>query len=1055
MAGMKGLDWQPYEIPLTKGVNTAHDKRSLPAAQLATCENAVFDDDGGIQKAPGRIIVSTVLSGAGATATKMADIKALMAYRDELLIVDDNQVYSRAPAAGLSGDAAETSLGVVPRGRYESVRTERETVRAYVTGSGAYTDRAENGGVEVYAWGDGTVYYRVIDQATGAILTDRAQTDVYEDQAIANATAPKVRAVGSFIHVYYVDTTGSPRSLKEIIIDPADIDNTINAGPILLANALVSTGSQYDVDVAASGSIAHIAYRNSSDTYTILHVKEDGFLSFGAKIKARACLGAIAVSVNTNAGKVLVARVDSPDAVDGVRADWLDSSDHDDGSTVNISVEAGIDILHLACTAHDGGETGFVFYDSLDGTSYWKVKRATVTTTAALKMLVRHSKIASRAIVSDDNRALMHVVLATGSQQTQYVLLDCEYAVGEEQQGEETRLPGDEVGLLARLLPGEAVLQTVTVAHLPQIERTATDTYKWAPKSQRLLSVSDARLYNGTMRAEIGLKNFTYTFGDARSYDAVAVGQSLYIPGGFLAQYDGRRVTESGFFVYPEIDNTAMTETVSATTADILTDGASYTYRLYWEWRNDRGEVEQSTFAGEITKTFTGGAPDTYTIVVPTLPYTMKTNVVLAVYRSQPNPQVGDPFNRVSGPASQGTGAETYLENDPNTDTISWQDENFTDATALSNELDYQNTGELDNVACPAPPLALSAGQARVFWVSPEADDTVNYSKLAQPGKLVAHNEALTLPIPHLGGKVIAIAPGEDSVVVLKERGIYLLAGQGPDNLGAGDYGLPQLVNSGIGCDEARSVARIPDGLVFHSDKGWFLLDRGYQLHDIGRAADDFDDRAITGVIVNTAEHRFVVLSSSGDGSYCYDYRVGQWSDWPVLDDVVDGAMSQGLAYYLEPSSLITVETPAAWAQPLTYVPPAETYGGYSTVVDTGWISFDQLIGYTRAKKWQLLGGWHGAQSFDVRVRVAYGYDDTWVDDLTFTIDGTDETAGLPLRLGQRFTRGKLGAVRIRIEDIERSGGSGTWGEALRLTAIGIELGFRRGQYRLPARQTT
>ncbi len=760
------LEWQQFVLPLTQGASTNTDKRSLPAPELAQVDNAIWDKAGGIQKAPGRTTVSTVIGGFGPTPALMDDIKGVMAYRDELLAVWDNVLYSRSDVAGFGGD---TALGFVPRGRYESVRVESKTVREYVTGSGAYTDRAEYGGIAVYVWGSGTCYYRVIDQATGAVLNDRTQTEVYADQEITTATAPRVRAVGTKIHIYYVDTTASPRALKVIVIDPADVDGTIASAASTLVSD-VNVSSHYDVDVNASTSQSHIAYRNNTGggEYEMLQVDSDGSVDTDVPV-ARACVGTLAVSVNSTSGKVLVVR---HSAAATIHADWLSASTHADGISVNVAVDT-VAPLHITCIASSTLEVGTALYDTLRGTSYWRVKHAAVTASATLNVLVRHSKLASRAVLGDDDRILVNVVLSTGSQQTQYVLIDAENVVGDDQTAAlGARTAGDEVGLLARILPGEAYSQTVTNGHLPQLENTSTDVYKWAPKVRHLLSVSEQRLYNGTMRSEVGIRDYTYTFGDVRGYDAVELGKSLYIPGGYLAQYDGRRVYESGFFVYPEIDNTAMSETVSATTPNILTDGASYSYRLYWEWRNDRGEVEQSTFAGTVTKTFTGGAPDTYTIVVPTLPYTSKSNVVLAVYRSQPNPNVGDPFNRVSGPAAQGTGSETYLENDPNADTITWQDENFTDAAALSNELDYQNTGELDNVAMQVPARAISAGQSRLFWIGTADDDTVRYSKLRQPGKLVAFNESLTIDIPPAGGAITALAASEDSLLVFKTHAV-------------------------------------------------------------------------------------------------------------------------------------------------------------------------------------------------------------------------------------------------------------------------------------------
>lgn len=1022
-----GLDYQTIELPLVAGLNQKHDPRSLPTPQLLDLENAVFDKHGGLQKCPGRKDVSLV-SATGPTS--LTDLKALMAYKDELLIVRDNDVFTRAPTAGKDGSQA---LGVVERCRFESVRTEYKPVSPFVA-STLFADRAENAGVILYAWqsGSATITYRVIDEATGAQLNELSLSEPYSDQTIASAIAPKVRAVGAKLHLYYVDTTAAPRTLKVLVIDPADVQTTLTPTALSIATDVKTGLYEFDVDIDAN-SVAYLVYRNDSDQYTVKSINAQGTVTT-TTAKARGCVGMLSVSVSST-GQLLVVRHNTTTTV---HADWLTASTHAD-LTVSIVVISGPTPVRITGQA-TGNQVGYAFFDTLYATAYSRVYRVRVTTVVtSTKILVRHSRLASRAVLSDDSRVLVHVVLSTGTLQTQYVLLDAETVVGNTGQdgGAGTQDAGDEVGMLARLFPGEAV-HAASFIHLPQIENPATDEYKIALVYNRRLTVNDPRVSQVT--TERALRDVVYTFADARAYDAVEIGQCLYIPGGYLAAYDGKRVQEAGFWVFPEITATALTAINDA--AGGLTSGETYNYRLYWEWYNDPNERERSTFAGSVTKQLTGAGNNAFSIVVPTLPYTVKGKVVLAVYRTEGNSATGAPYYRASHPL---TGELTYLENDPNADTITWKDIDYNDVELLSNELDYQNTGELDNVPPAAPPLAIAMGQGRIFYIHPEDEHGVHYSKIRQEGTIVAFNEALAITTPDAGGRVTGVSPGEDAVLMFKETAVYLASGRGPDNLGVGDYDQPRLVTADQGCADPRSIVRIPPGVMFKGEKGWHLVDGAYQVHFIGGPVEDLNSRTVTGVLAHPAEHRVVVLTSHADGSYAYDYLTGQWSDWPTLASIVDGAMSIGLAYYLEPSAKVSVETPAAFAN--------LTPGGYSCAWDSGWIKPGDLQGFYRMRWFEILGEWQGAQSFDVRIRIAYDYDNTWVDDATWSPPTTMETAGKPLRVRCRPTRPKASAIRIRVEDIQR-GSNTNWGEGVRWTGLALSVAKKRGLRPLPANQT-
>lgn len=58
------------------------------------------------------------------------------------------------------------------------------------------------------------------------------------------------------------------------------------------------------------------------------------------------------------------------------------------------------------------------------------------------------------------------------------------------------------------------------------------------------------------------------------------------------------------------------------------------------------------------------------------------------------------------------------------------------------------------------------------------------------------------------------------------------MQGNGPDATGANsDYGDPTLITSDVGCINDNSVVIMPQGLMFQSAKGIYLLDQSLKLN--------------------------------------------------------------------------------------------------------------------------------------------------------------------------------------------------------------------------------
>ena len=126
-------------------------------------------------------------------------------------------------------------------------------------------------------------------------------------------------------------------------------------------------------------------------------------------------------------------------------------------------------------------------------------------------------------------------------------------------------------------------------------------------------------------------------------------------------------------------------------------EAASYTYRVYYEWINARGERQRSTTGELFTVDASDGlvAGDDIVLDIPTLTHTEKgTDVSIVVYRTEKDPNIvgGAPFYRCSSPDPTSTGDNAYLANSTSAATVTFTDA-MADTDLVAKELDYLNSG--------------------------------------------------------------------------------------------------------------------------------------------------------------------------------------------------------------------------------------------------------------------------------------------------------------------------------------------------------------------------
>lgn len=273
------------------------------------------------------------------------------------------------------------------------------------------------------------------------------------------------------------------------------------------------------------------------------------------------------------------------------------------------------------------------------------------------------------------------------------------------------------------------------------------------------------------------------------------------LAGGVLSAFYSTGAYELGFLNAP-----AGASATSGVTGG-MTPSSTYFYSLVYRWVNPNGDTELS--APSAVGSVTLGAGDGHaTLATSSALYALgqKSGVALDIYRST-------------------SGSVFFYVGTADMNSLTFSD-TMSDATAGANGVLYIQVGqELENRAPPACRF-LCVSQNRL-WVGGLPD-----SRLIQSSKSFARGAAtafadddafrVTLPDACTGLAFM------DSVVAFTRNGIYIVSGDGPDNSGANGWQPPVALPFQIGCIDWRSVIVSEEGVFFQSDRGLYLLPRGF-----------------------------------------------------------------------------------------------------------------------------------------------------------------------------------------------------------------------------------
>ncbi len=1004
-------EWTKIAIPLAGGLDTKTDAKVVLPTKMTVLENAEFTKGGSVKKRPGYASIPLQTSAGVAIDNALG-----LGTRDnELLTLTKTNVYSYDTKTEAFQD----------QGEYCPMTW---TATAVVSGPSNQTrgDCATNSGVTVYAWADsrGGVRYAVYDEVTGAAFASDSSL------ASANALQPKVIAVGENIIITYHDTSSD--NIKYKLIRPGAITASLAAA---VGDLVEDYSANSDYDVVGSAMGGWVLYEDSGTSELKLRsFTSAGIVGSTVVVDADDIERPLALAYNNTTGNLLVGYAETSSG-DTTVLEYNGSSLTVTG--VSITVTQANTLIGIALAAMDDG--GISVFTTADNSSAY-------TTSWAYR---------SGAGASTTGSVLKGVVCSSGFNDvnTGYVILAYDSTTGLQDSYFLYRHDGILVGRLM-YQEGNGNIRSSSACYGPRVSPTGDGTF------QCLLEYRESLITDKGATKDVVSINAQYSntglrrviFNPNPETSAVEVGDTTYMAGSMLWAYDsGPHPVEANPLLWPEI----LTASITQSGAGSMVSGLTYNYRVYAEARLRNGQIIRSA---AITRSFTTGATTKVNIIIPCIPFTRhlgdRPNLSFVVYRTEANKS--DLYYRISSPDPTATGDNAYVANAPASATVTFLDNEPTDANIIDNELDYQCRGELPHFA-PDGTSFLSVAQSRLFLVGGGTKpNNVIPSMLHFDGEPVHFTDSQVISeTPDYGGAVVGTAPLNDIVVVFKERCIFAVAGNGPDNTGVNGFFESRAISSDMGCSDPGSIVSLPIGVLFKSRKGFFLLTPELKLIYVGADVEAYNAQTFVGAAPVPDSNQVIFVPSSGY-ALVFDWFYKSWSahtnhfglDATVWkEDTFVYLRDDGRVFLRDANSYVDGGTP------------------YSLKVRTAPIRIEDTVqGFWLCKLVDVLGDYRSAH----RLRVNLYYDRAESPFETFTVTPANfietETYGEDSPYGDadyyggdiasseyqfqlKPKRSKTQTIRFEFLDIPGTGA----GASYEITELLLEVGLKKGIARLSA----
>ena len=514
---------------------------------------------------------------------------------------------------------------------------------------------------------------------------------------------------------------------------------------------------------------------------------------------------------------------------------------------------------------------------------------------------------------------------------------------------------------------------------------------------------------------------------------AIEIDGSLITYGSITGYFDGIIYTEMGFIGQPYISALA-TVAGGSLTADTYQAVAIFT------WTDSKGDVHRSSESNTITVTVAASGKILLTINHPLI--TKKENVYVEIYIRKVNQ-----FFQLS---------TSYLLTSSNM---------YSQAVEITS---YPSTGSIflytepttrENVT-PINAKCMSIYGDRVFYISHDDKNMIRYTKQKKKGIGLEFVEDFRMVVLDKAGyiedEIYATFPMDGKLIIFKGKSILYTYGTGPADDGSkNDFIEPQLISSDVGCISQRSIVLTPDGIMFMSQKGIYLISRGLELLYIGSPVERYNSQTITSAILVDLINEIRFTSLEGV-TVVYNYFSKQWSwvtDMPTKSSTIYQNKHTSIRNFL-----IVYDDSTTFKLLDNFV---------TQKIGSPWVRLKKLQGYQKAYKLLIAGLYKTKHKmkvdiyYDYELYVSESYEINPLSESQYNIvtrptnaeiESGSKTNGV-YQLSIDLIRKNCEAIKVVITDIGEDLSNNN-GECFALTNLTFTVGVKNGTYKLPASKT-
>lgn len=1007
------LNKQSVPINFSQGVETKSDDKQVQPGKFLALNNTVFNKGGLLQKR----------NGYGAlTALPDADSTFLTTFNDNLTSIGSTlQAFSTGSNSWVSkGPTKSVRMSTLPLIRSNTNQTQSDiAIAANGIICTVYTDNVPSGGstTPIYK-------YAIADSVTGQNIIAPTVIPVITGTVVG---APRVFYLGKYFVIVFNNVITATDHLSFIAINSIDPTQV---------TAVASLSAQYTP--STTGSFDGCVANNSL------------YLVWNAPGGVRAAYLTSTLSSSSSVlwagfqGTLVSVTADTTQPTPVIYASYYDSATTNGRilafNQILVTVMSptaiitGTAVVNITSTANSGSAQ--VIYEvtnaySYDGAIASNFIRSVSITQAGVvgstTVLIRSLGLASKAFIFDSISYFLGVY--SSPYQPSYFLIN--------QLGKVVAklAYSNGGGYYITGLPNAQIANSVI-----QIPYLIKDQIQAVNKTQGATSTTG--VYSQT-----GINLASFSLGGT-IVSSAEIGNNLNIQGGFLIGYDGYEMVENGFFLWPDYVET----TGSATGGSMSSQ--QYFYVATYEWSDNQGNVFRSAPSIPVSANLTGFSPSvvcSVTVNVPTLRVTYKINnpVKIVLYR----------WSTAQQEYFQTTSITVPNLNDITVDSVAIVDTNA-DASIQGNNILYTTGGVVENISPPASDT-VALFQSRLFLVDAEDKNLLWFSKQVIESTPVEMSDLLTIFVAPTTsaqgstGPLTAITALDDKLILFKKDAIYYITGTGPDNTGANSqFSEPIFVTATVGCDNQQSIVFTPEGLIFQSDKGMWVLGRNLSTSYIGAPVEAFTNGAIVQSAVNVPGTNQVRFTLDTGITIMYDYYYGQWGTFSNVP-AISSTLYQGLHTYLDESGAVFQETPGLYLDNSNPVLINFT---------TSWFNLGGMQGYERAYFFYLLGTY--ITPHKLSVAIAYDYNPSPTQVSVITPDNFSPSWGGQAQWGSSPSWGgatsleqwrvflrtqKCQAFQITIQESYDASFGVPAGAGLTLSGIDLIVGIKSGYPRLRA----